>query len=110
MTNSGFTKVCKVDDLRENEGRRFLVDDVDVALFKVDGEIYALNNVCPHQKAPVIYDGFIYDGAVACPAHGWEFDLKTGKLGGKRKGLDCYEVRIQNDEIFVKVFKKELNW
>ena len=76
--NDGFIKVCKNSDLKEKIGRHFFVDDVDVALFKVDGQIYALNNVCIHQKAAIIYDGFIEDGKVECPAHGWQFDLKTG--------------------------------
>ena len=43
----GFKKICKVSDLREKEGKRFLVDDVDIAVFKVDGNIYALPSDAP---------------------------------------------------------------
>jgi len=106
----GFVKVCKDSELKEKIGRRFFVDDVDVALFKVDGQIYALNNVCIHQKAAIIYDGFIEDGKITCPSHGWQFNLKTGKVPHGIKGLDSYEVKVIGDEIFVKVFKKELRW
>jgi 3-phenylpropionate/trans-cinnamate dioxygenase ferredoxin subunit len=83
------------------------VDDVDVAVFKVENKVYALSNVCPHQHAPVIYNGFIEDGHVACPNHGWEFDLKTGDMKTPGKGLDIYKVKIENDEVFVKVIKKK---
>ncbi len=107
---SGFTKLCKSSDLQEKVGRRFIVDDVEVALFKVDGNVYALNNICLHQKAAIIYDGFIEDGKVTCPAHGWQYDLKTGKIPNGVTGLDSYEVRIVDDEIYVKVFKKVLKW
>ena len=44
----GFTKVCRVSELSENQGKRFLINDVDIAVFKVNGEIFVLNNVCPH--------------------------------------------------------------
>lgn len=107
---NGFTKVCRVDDLKEKVGQRFFVNDVEIAVFKVDGKIYALNNVCPHQHSAIIYDGFIEDCKVICPAHGWEFNLTDGKLGNDRKGLDTYEVKLIDDDVYVKVVKKELNW
>lgn len=106
----GFSKVCKVDDLKEKVGKRFFIDDIEVAIFKVDGKIYALNNICPHQHSALIYDGFIEDCKVICPAHGWEFNLADGKMDNNRKGLDSYEVKIIDDYVYVKVFKKELNW
>lgn len=106
----GFQKVCKISDLKEKIGKRFFVDDVDVAVFKVEGKIYALSNICLHQKAQVIYDGFIEDGKVTCPVHGWQFELATGKIPNAVSGLDSYNVKILNDDVFVKVFKKELKW
>lgn len=106
----GFFKICRYSDLTEKIGKRFFVNDVDVAVFKVDGDIYALANMCIHQKAAVIYDGFIEDGKVACPAHGWQFDLKTGKVPGAIKGLDPYEVKIIGDDVYIKVYQKKLEW
>jgi nitrite reductase/ring-hydroxylating ferredoxin subunit len=108
--DDGFTKICKVSELKENQGKRFLVNDVDVAVFKVNGEIFVLNNVCPHQHTSVIYDGFIEDGCVVCPAHGWMFNLKTGKQPTGAKGLDSYPVKVIDDEIFAIVKAKELKW
>jgi len=106
----GFTKVCKVSELRENQGKRFLINDVDIAVFKVNGEIFVLNNVCPHQHTSVIYDGFIEDGCVVCPAHGWMFNLKTGAQPTGARGLDSYQVKIIDDEVFAIVKAKELKW
>lgn len=106
----GFTKVCKYSDLKEKVGQRFIIDDVEVAVFKVDGKVYALNNICLHQKASIIYDGFIEDGKVVCPAHGWQYDLKTGKIHQGVSGLDVYEVKIIEDDVFIKVFEKRLKW
>ena len=106
----GFTRLCRINELSEKTGKRFIVDDVEVALFKVEGEIYALNNICPHQHTALIYDGFIEEGCVVCPAHGWMFNLKTGKMKTGRKGLDVYEVKVINDDVYVKVFRRDFNW
>jgi 3-phenylpropionate/trans-cinnamate dioxygenase ferredoxin component len=106
----GYSKVCTVSELKENQGKRFLINDVDVALFKVNGEIFILNNTCPHQHTTIIYDGIIEDGCVVCPAHGWMFNLKTGLQPTGARGLDSYPVKIINDEVFAKVKAKELKW
>ncbi|MDZ7766594.1 MAG: Rieske 2Fe-2S domain-containing protein [Melioribacteraceae bacterium] len=106
----GFTNICKLGDLREKVGKRFFVGDVEIAVFKVDGKIYALNNVCPHQHSALIYDGFIEDCKVVCPAHGWEFNLTDGRMANGRNGLDSYKVKIIDDDVYVKVVKKEMKW
>lgn len=106
----GYVKICKVSDLKENQGKRFIINDVDIAVFKVDGEIFVLNNICPHQHTALIYDGFIEDGCVVCPAHGWMFNLKTGKQPTGARGLDSYPVKIIDDQIYSLVKPKELKW
>jgi len=106
----GFEKVCKYSKLIENEGQHFKVKDIDVALFKVDGEIFALNNICPHQHANIMHDGFLEDGCVICPAHGWGFNLKDGSMHEQGAKLDSYEVKVIDEYIYVKVFGKKFNW
>ena len=106
----GFTKVCSLNELSEQYGKRFIIDDVEIALFKVDGKIHALNNICPHQHTALIYDGFIEDGCVVCPVHGWKFNLDTGMMPSKASGIDAYPVEIWDGQIYVKVKKKELKW
>jgi len=107
---NAFQYICRVQDLKEGKGHRFYVDGCDVAVFKVNDIITALNNICPHQKSAIIYDGIIDGGKVTCPAHGWEFNLKTGCYSDGRKGLDVYEIKIENEKVFVKVIQKEFNW
>jgi len=110
MIDESFKKLCKVSELSERQGKRFIVDETEIALFKVDDEIYALSNICPHQHTALIYDGFIEDNCVVCPAHGWMFDLKSGKLKTGNSRLTTYPVIIEDDNIFVKVSKIDLNW
>lgn len=106
----GFYEVCKVSDLNEKAGRRFIIDDVEIAVFKVEDKIYALDNICAHQHSPLIYDGFIEDGCVVCPAHGWKFNLKNGRTPEGGKGLTIHPVQIIDDKVFVKAIKKKFNW
>jgi nitrite reductase/ring-hydroxylating ferredoxin subunit len=108
--DSDFTKVCKYSELKEKIGQRFLVNETDIAVFKVDGKIYALSNICLHQKAQIICDGFIEDGTVTCPAHGWQYDLATGRIANGINGLDSYEVKLEGNDVFVKVIRKNFQW
>jgi nitrite reductase/ring-hydroxylating ferredoxin subunit len=110
QVDESYTKLCKFDELNEGNGRRFIVNETEVAVFKIENKIYALSNVCPHQHTTLIYDGFLEDEFVVCPAHGWKFNLKTGKQPGGERGLDSFPVMIVEDEVYVKVFKKELKW
>ena len=106
----GFEKVCKFSKLIENEGQHFKVKDIEVALFKVEGKIYALNNICPHQHANIMHDGFLEEGCVICPAHGWGFNLEDGKMQEAGAKLDSYEVKIVDEYIYVKVYGKKFEW
>jgi len=110
LNENGFKQICKFSELSNGKGKRFIVDDKEVAVFKIDSEVYALSNICPHQHTALIYDGFIEDEFVVCPVHGWKFNLKTGRQPGDERGLDSFPVIIQDNDIYVKVFKKQLKW
>ncbi len=110
MDKDNFYKVCKVSDLKESIGERYLVNDTDIALFKINGKIFAVNNVCPHKQANIMHEGFVENECVVCPLHGWTFELSTGNLIGGSRGLKSYPVEIKNEDIYVQVIPKELNW
>lgn len=106
----GFERVCSVKDLKESIGQRFIINNVEIAVFLINQKVYVLSNICPHQHSALIYDGFIEDEFVVCPAHGWTFNYKTGKTSDGGKGLDTYESIIVEDEIYVKVAEKKYSW
>ncbi len=111
MTNKNqFVFVADLDELKEKVGKKVFVGEDEIALFKVNGKIHALGNVCPHQHASIIFQGFIEEECVVCPAHGWEFNLKTGKRKFGNKGLEVYEVHIEDKKIFVKKKRKMFTW
>lgn len=101
-----FVQVCSIDDLPIGKGKRFIISGEEVAVFKVNDNVFALNNICPHQHTPIIYDGFLEDNYIVCPSHGWKFNLRTGNQPDGRKGLTSHPVEIRGSEIFVRVVKK----
>ena len=110
LLQDGFEKICHLNSLQEYRGKRFIINDTQVAVFKIDGDVFALYNICPHQQTALIYDGLIEDGCVVCPAHGWMFNLRTGKKPTGSNGLQVNPVELVDDEIFIKVTPKELRW
>jgi len=101
--NKEFLRACSVDELEENKGFRFIVDDVtDIALFKVNGKIFAVDNVCPHNHTPKMHLGYIEGEHVLCPIHFFKFSLQTGK---RAEDADCtlptYEVRVEGNDVHV---------
>lgn len=106
----GFLRICSLNDLEVNKGKRFIIGETDVAVFLIDNKIYALSNICPHQHSALIYDGFLEDGFVVCPAHGWKFDLTSGKTSEGGKGLDVFETKLIDDQVYVKIPYKKSNW
>ncbi len=110
IEKEGFIYICEIDELKEYIGKRFIINDVELALFKINSIVYALSNICPHQQTHLIYEGFIEDEYVICPAHGWKFNLKTGKKPSGSNGLITYPVKIINNRVFVKVHPRKQGW
>ena len=72
--------VCRSTDVKEHWGFRVDLDiEHDVALFRIDNTVYAVSNICPHEKRPLISTGYVENGEIMCPVHCWIFDIRTGK-------------------------------
>ena len=89
-----------------------------IGVFNIRGRYVAVLNVCPHELAPVCLGrlgGTTLRSApgewvwgregeiLACPWHGWEFDLLTGVCLTGRRRLRMYEVTVEGDQIIVMV-------
>jgi NAD(P)H-dependent nitrite reductase small subunit len=101
-----FIKACKLSELAEGIGKRLIIEDVDIAVFRVKEKIYALSNVCPHQHTHLIYDGFIEDDYIICPLHGWQFNLNTGKMPTGSSGLKSFQTYVEEDDVYIMVESK----
>ena len=100
-----FVTVSHVSELSPGTCRSIELEQVGLALFNVEGEIFALDNTCPHAGGP-IGDGSLKDDIVTCPWHGWKFNVRTGhrlKNPSEAWRVQQYEVRIVDTSIQVLV-------
>ncbi len=74
----GLVSLCRVDEIPESRARIFPVGGERVAVFRYEGKISALSNVCQHQNGP-LGEGRVIDGCVTCPWHGYQYDPSTGR-------------------------------
>jgi nitrite reductase/ring-hydroxylating ferredoxin subunit/DMSO/TMAO reductase YedYZ heme-binding membrane subunit len=73
----GFVYACAVADIPEKRARLVCLSGERVAVFKYDGQISAVSNVCQHQNGP-LGEGKILDGCITCPWHGYQYLPETG--------------------------------
>ncbi len=112
----GFIKICKMSDLPNRRGRKFQFDeDTEIALFNIDGKVYAAENTCPHNQSHVMHEGIVDDKLLlACPIHGWQFDLQTGEVPPNDEGfsgkLRIYNVKIEDGEVWVEKKKQKFKF
>jgi nitrite reductase (NADH) small subunit/3-phenylpropionate/trans-cinnamate dioxygenase ferredoxin subunit len=98
---SEFQTVAKVGDIEDGQGATFQVGDRLVALFRVDGEYFAIDDTCPHMGAS-LGTGHVEAGVVTCPWHAWRFRVSDGTwVDNPRLKVDSYPVRVEGDEIQV---------
>ena len=96
-----FVPVANLDDLPPGSSLGVQVDGRDVALFNAGGTVYALENYCPHQGAPLV-GGWIDGTTVTCPWHAWCFNLTDGTMTlGAFAKADAYDVRVEDNRISV---------
>lgn len=75
-----------------------------IAVYRVDGEAYATDDICSHGRAN-LSEGWLEDGLIECPLHQGLFDVKTGEP----KGLPCtvaittFPARIDGEDVLVQI-------
>jgi nitrite reductase/ring-hydroxylating ferredoxin subunit len=67
----------RADDIKEGAARLVRVEKEEIAVFKHEGKLCAIQNICPHDGGQ-LSAGWIEDGAAVCPLHGYKFNLQTG--------------------------------
>lgn len=102
--SDNYVRVAKIDELPEGTARVFTVDEIPVAVCNVEGNIYAIGDVCTHDGGP-LGEGELVDSQIECPRHGARFDVKTGKALCLPAVLPVptYKVEVRGDEVWIGV-------
>lgn len=97
----GFIDTCAVADIPENRARIVCISDERVAIFKYDGKISAVSNVCQHQNGP-LGEGKIVYGCITCPWHGYQYQPDTGASPPPFvEKVPTFNVRVKNGRVLV---------
>jgi len=96
-----FVKVARRSVLRNGYATLVSVDGEEIALWPVDGKIYAINNVCPHQHFSRLHQGALEGIHLSCPMHGWTFSLEDGHPVTGNGRAKTYQVKIEGDDVLV---------
>lgn len=76
----------------------------ELAIYGVDGEVYATDNVCTHGHARLC-DGFLEGHEIECPLHQGRFDVRSGKALCEPLAADIrtYPIKIEDGSVYVEI-------
>jgi nitrite reductase (NADH) small subunit len=98
-----FLPVLPLAELPPGRGRCVTAGRRDVALFLVEGNVFAIDNTCPHLGGPLA-EGDLSGCVIYCPLHAWSFDVRTGvSPSNARARVETYPVRVVDGTIQVEV-------
>lgn len=114
-SREAWVDVCPSDELKDGDRRIVYLDGKMVGVFRVDGQIYALNNRCSHARGPLTEGTITHepDGSctVTCPWHYAKFDLANGKAvdGLAKIPVQTYAVEVREGVIYVGIVGDKVN-
>ncbi len=102
-TNSNdFVDACAVDEIPEKRACIATISGERVAIFKYDGKISAVSNVCQHQNGPLGEGEIDDDGCITCPWHGFQYRPETGASPPPfSEKIPTFHTKIVKGRVFV---------
>lgn len=93
--------IVGVEDLIEDDVIGVVIEGKDLAIYRIDGEVYVTDNICTHGLAR-LSDGFVEDGQIECPLHQGKFCIKTGKAlcAPLEVDVQTYPTKVENDQVY----------
>jgi nitrite reductase/ring-hydroxylating ferredoxin subunit len=83
-------------------GHAVKAEGLEIALFRCDDRVYAIEDICPHLGFP-LSEGIMQAGEVICSWHGWHVRLEDGTCRRERERAKVWECEVRGEEIFVKI-------
>jgi naphthalene 1,2-dioxygenase system ferredoxin subunit len=100
----GWVTVAQLADIGEGEVLGVEIGDKSIALYNIDSEIFATDNICTHAFA-MLSEGWLDGDCIECPLHAGRFEVRTGKALGPPvdEDIKTYPVRIFGNDVQVKM-------
>jgi nitrite reductase/ring-hydroxylating ferredoxin subunit len=99
-----FTKVATIEELPAGTARAVVINGRKLALFNLGGNLYAIEDTCPHRGAP-LSEGECDGTTVICPWHGASFDLSSGAVLSPpaSSGVMAFKVQLVGNEVQIEL-------
>jgi nitrite reductase/ring-hydroxylating ferredoxin subunit/DMSO/TMAO reductase YedYZ heme-binding membrane subunit len=99
--SDGYVAVCGVEKIPEKRACVVSCGGERVAVFRYDGKISAMSNVCQHQSGP-LGEGKIIDGCVTCPWHGYQYLPDSGASPPPfTEKVSTYRTRVVGSQVYI---------
>lgn len=97
---SDFIKIAETSDIPAGRVKVVVVGDRRIALCNVDGQFFAIDDLCTHDGG-ALDQGELQGDVIECPRHGARFSVRTGKVLALPavKALDTYPLTLEGSEI-----------
>jgi len=96
-------RVGSVSELAsEGLGHAVKADGLDIAVFKWEDRVFAIENLCPHLGFP-LSEGIVQEGEIICSWHGWRVRLEDGSCRREREHAKVYPCEIRGDDVWIQV-------
>jgi 3-phenylpropionate/trans-cinnamate dioxygenase ferredoxin component len=97
-----YVKVARAADIPPGEKQIFEVDGTLVVVINLDGQFYAIEDVCTHDGGPV-GEGRLEGAQIICPRHGARFDVRTGDALTLPafEPVATFEVKVEGGDVWV---------
>lgn len=100
---SEWVDVAAVDEIPSGGYKVVDIDDVLIAVFNLDGQFYAMQDMCTHDGG-VLTGGEIVGEEIECPRHGARFNIKTGEVTAPPayESVCSFPVRVEDNRVQVR--------
>ena len=100
MSEGAWTAVATLDDFAASDAIAVVVAGKEIAIFLVDGAVFATANRCTHGDARLC-DGWVEGHEIECPLHQGRFDVRNGAATGApaEVSLATYPARLAGDRV-----------
>jgi 3-phenylpropionate/trans-cinnamate dioxygenase ferredoxin subunit len=97
-------QVVEAKRIPHGRGLRVDIGEHRIALFRVEGEVYAIGDRCSHAEASLA-EGDVFGLEVECPRHGSAFDLRTGEPHAlpATQPVPVYDVKVEDGMVFLRI-------
>jgi 3-phenylpropionate/trans-cinnamate dioxygenase ferredoxin subunit len=103
-----YYEIGPVNELPAGERWFIEVDDRPIVIFNINGDLYAIDDLCSHDDGP-LGDGELDGHQIICPRHGARFDVANGKslTPPAVEDIQSYPIRITNGQVEIGILNQE---